>query len=97
MAEWFIHVTHSFAVDARSIRSQVGLFPLGSGFLRSVTSFPFVGFLFVVTRLGIIIDGNDAVDNLANNKVLVNVNASETTDVLGDAGNFIEMLKKKSQ
>jgi hypothetical protein len=44
--------------------------------------------------LVIIFNGNDVLDEIVDNKVLVNVDATKTTEVIGDAGNFVEDAKK---
>jgi hypothetical protein len=43
----------------------------------------------------IIFDGDDIIDDLINNKVLVNVDAMEITEFVGGAGNFVEDAKEE--
>ena len=45
--------------------------------------------------MDITIDGNDVVDDLVKDKAFVNANATETTEVVGDAGNFMKDAKVK--
>jgi hypothetical protein len=46
--------------------------------------------------VGIIFNSDDVIDNLVNDEALVNVNAMETTEVVGDAANFVQdALEKK--
>jgi hypothetical protein len=42
-----------------------------------------------------IIEGNDIVDNLIDDKALINVNTTETTEVTGEAGIFVQDAKEE--
>jgi hypothetical protein len=46
--------------------------------------------------VGILFNGNDIADNLVDNKVLINVNAIETTEAIGDAQKFVEDAQEKT-
>ncbi len=44
---------------------------------------------------GILFDSNDVIGNLVNNKALINVDATKTTEVVGgDGGSFIQDAKE---
>jgi hypothetical protein len=54
-----------------------------------------MGFLTQVF-MGIIFNDNDVINDLFDDKVLVNVDTTETTEVVGDAGNFVKDAKEKN-
>jgi hypothetical protein len=53
-----------------------------------------MGFLTQVFFAGIIFKSNDVVDNLVNNEALIKADATETTEVIRDAGNFVQDAKE---
>jgi hypothetical protein len=54
------------------------------------------GFLTQVF-FGIIFNGTDIVNNLADNEALVNADTTETTEVVGDAaGNFVQDANERN-
>jgi hypothetical protein len=59
-------------------------------FKLDITGLPNTSFFMDIT-----IDGNDVVDDLVKDKAFVNANATETTEVVGDAGNFMKDAKVK--
>jgi hypothetical protein len=48
LTKQFVCGAHALAVNAPGVHGEVGLFPFGPGFDRSILSFPFVSFLLVV-------------------------------------------------